>query len=115
MSHFAEEYHHDLAAGRDPNKKASGSLAAAPCSRWALFMRHHYRSRDQWTEWEEVQGRKLWENFGATVDEWKQCAKGWIEIGGTYEIKIVQITERVEWSIHYENDQGESQPSSKNL
>lgn len=105
MSHFAEEYHLALASGRDPNKKASGSLAAAPCSRWALFLRHHDQSRDQWTEWEEVQGRELWEKFGATVDEWKQHAKSWVEMGGTYEIKIVQITERVEWSIHYENSQ----------
>ena len=78
-------------------------LTTAPYSRWALMSRHHDQRRDQWTEWKEEQGCELWEKFGATVDEWKQHAKSWIEMGGTYEIKIVQITERVEWSIHYDN------------
>lgn len=86
---------------RDGGKRPS--LGAASGSRLALFLRHHDRSRDQWTEWEQIQGRELWEKFGATVGEWKQHAKGWIEMGGTYEIKIVQITEHIEWSIHYEN------------
>lgn len=110
MSHFAESIQRDLAAGRDPNHKASGSLAAVPGSRWGLFMRWHDRSRDQWEEWKEIRDRELWEKFGATVDEWKEHAKSWIEMGGTYEIKIVQITERIEWSIHYENVKGHVTP-----
>ena len=103
MSHFAESIQRDLAAERDPNQKASDSLAAVPCSRWALFQRWHDRSRAEWTAWEEITGQDLWEKFVATVDDWKKHAKSWVEMGGTYEIKIVQLTERVEWSIHYEN------------
>ena len=75
MSHFAESIQRDLAAERDPNQKASDSLAAVPCSRWALFQRWHDRSRDEWTAWEEITGQDLWEKFGATVDDWKKNAK----------------------------------------
>ena len=91
------------------NKQNEAMELSAPSgSRWALFQRHHDRSRNQWSEWEEIQGRELWEKFGANVNEWKRNAKSWIEMGGTYEIKIVQITERIEWSIHYENSEGEA-------
>lgn len=81
---------------------SDSELNQPTCSRLALFQRWHDRSRDKWTAWKEIRGRELFEKFGETVDDWKKYAQGWVDMGGTYEIKIVQLTEHVKWSVHYD-------------
>lgn len=65
-----------------------------------LMFRWHDTSRDTWTEWEEISGKKLF-NYGESPEEWRIYAKKWIEIGGTYEYKIINRFDEIEWSINY--------------
>jgi hypothetical protein len=102
MSHFAEEIQHDLATGRFVIKESKRTLPVrSEQHKWVLLYRHYDERRDVWTEWEEITGKKLWENYGATVDEWKESCQRWIDIGATYQYKIIKRTDVEEWFINY--------------
>lgn len=70
-------------------------------TRQVLLMRHHDTRSNKWTPWSEPSHTDLLSKFGTTPDEWKDTCKRWIEIGGTYEFKIVRRTDVVEWKVHY--------------
>jgi hypothetical protein len=87
------------------------SLApAAAGSRPVLMMRHHDTRNDKWSQWKEPSQTDLRSKYGTTPDEWKDTCKRWIEIGGTYEFKILRRTDAVEWSIHYANVSNQTPP-----
>lgn len=68
------------------------------------MMRHHDTRSDKWSQWEEPSQIDLRSKYGTTPDEWKDTCKRWIEMGGTYEFKIMRRTDVVEWSLRYANN-----------
>lgn len=58
-------------------------------------------SRGVWTDWEQIDEYTLQRKYGKTIDDWKLSCKDWIDIGGTYEYKIVKRTDTVEWTLKF--------------
>jgi hypothetical protein len=71
---------------------------------WVLQERNHDRYREEWSEWQDVEGRKLREKFGETPDEWKRACKMWIEVGGRYEFRIFKRIDTEEWSMCFSSE-----------
>ena len=81
---------------------ANASQAPAPePPRHVLMFRWHDRQRDTWTDWTEVEPDQLRNKYGAPVDEWKKSCVSWTDIGGTYDYKIVERTDREVWRHTY--------------
>lgn len=68
-----------------------------------LYCRWYDKRWEKWSHWAEQEGRELLSKYGETEEEWKESCKSWIEMGGTYEFKIVERTEEPIWRISYEN------------
>lgn len=67
-----------------------------------LLQRWYDRQLDKWTDWEEIPKRKLLEKYGSTIEEWKNSCENWIEIGGTYEYRIIERVSTDIWSTSFE-------------
>lgn len=66
---------------------------------YILQQRWHDRQWNAWTDWEEVD-----ETYGTTLEEWKKSCQAWIDVGGTYEYRIVKRTDVLEWELSYLKD-----------
>lgn len=84
------------------NKKIQSKLPKVE-QRWVLLMRHHDTRNDNWSAWEEPNKADLNAKYGTNPEQWRDTCSRWIEMGGTYEFKIVRRTDEVEWSLHYAN------------
>ena len=83
-----------------PDKDRKGGCSAVAGSRLVLQVRFHDRDHG-WQEWETIEGRQLEEKYGTTPDQWKLACAGWIEIGGRYEYRILRVSETIDWSISF--------------
>lgn len=71
---------------------------------WVLQERNHDRYTKEWSEWEDVVGRKLREKFGDTPEDWKRACKMWIEVGGRYEFRIFKRVDTEDWSMCFSSE-----------
>ena len=71
---------------------------------WVLQERNHDRYTKEWSEWEDVVGRKLRDKFGANPEEWKEACKMWIDVGGRYEFRIFKRVDTEDWSIRFSSE-----------
>ena len=69
----------------------------------ALLQRWYDRTLQRWDRWAEITGEELRTKYGITPDEWKQNCQAWIDIGGTYQYKIVRRTDATVWTCSYED------------
>ena len=74
---------------------------------WVLQERNHDRYTKEWSEWEDVGGRKLRDKFGANPEEWKEACKMWIDVGGRYEFRIFKRVDTEDWSIRFSSENAE--------
>jgi hypothetical protein len=75
-------------------------LDETPCSR-LIFQRRWYDTQwKRWDDWVDVEGRDLFK-YGETPDEWISMAKSYIEMGATYEYRIIERTDKITWSVSY--------------
>lgn len=64
-----------------------------------LQQRWHDRQWNAWTDWGDVDE----ESYGTTLEEWKKSCQNWLNVGGTYEYRIVKRTDVLEWELSYLN------------
>jgi hypothetical protein len=67
-----------------------------------LLVRWYDKQWGRWDDWREVPFSEQREKYGVVEEEWKQACKTYIEIGGRYEYRIVERTEKTEWEMSYE-------------
>jgi len=83
-----------------PQQGAGEGCSGATCSR-LVFQRRWYDSHwKRWSEWVELDGCNLLK-YGDTPEEWRSAAKAYIEMGATYEYRIIQREEVTVWGISY--------------
>lgn len=65
---------------------------------YILQQRWNDRQWNSWTDWEEVD-----ESYGTTLEEMKKSSQAWIDLGGTYEYRIIKRTDVLEWELSFLN------------
>ena len=72
---------------------------------YILQQRWHDRQTDKWTDWDDAdKNYDLYRKYGTTPVEWKKSCQAWIDVGGTYEYRIVKRTDVLEWELSYLKD-----------
>lgn len=103
-----------MSADTDPNSKtdnlANEDCRPVTCSQ-LVFQRRWYDAQwKRWSEWEELDGCNLLK-YGDTPEEWKRSAESYIEMGATYEYRIIERTEKITWSVSYSANSKDREPS----
>lgn len=57
-----------------------------------------------WTDWKELDAWTIDRKYGVTPEAWKKSCQAWIDVGGTYEYRIVKRTDVLEWELSYLKD-----------
>jgi hypothetical protein len=95
-----------------PEQPSPSGLDETPCSR-LIFQRRWYDTQwKRWDDWVDVEGRDLFK-YGETPDEWISMAKSYIEMGATYEYRIIERTDKITWSVSYSANRELSNPSNQ--
>jgi hypothetical protein len=68
-------------------------------TRLVLQRRWYDTQRGTWEDWHDVPQRDLKHKYGETPEDWKRSCKAWIEMGGTYQFRIVERIDKFVWLI----------------
>jgi len=94
----------------DAEQESGKGLDETLCSR-LIFQRRWYDTQwKRWDDWVDVEGRDLFK-YGETPDEWISMAKSYIEMGATYEYRIIERTDKITWSVSYSSNSQASRPA----
>ena len=64
-----------------------------------LQCRWYDTQRGTWENWHDVPQRDLKHKYGDTPEDWKRSCEAWIKMGGTYQFRIVERTDKQKWLI----------------
>lgn len=81
-------------------------VAAATTCSWLVLQQRYDSRQTGWTKWEDIDGYRLKDKYGTTVEEWMSACRSWIAMGGRYQYRLIRRTDTVEWEMDYtENNQ----------
>lgn len=68
-----------------------------------IFQRRWYDSQwEKWDDWVDVEGRVL-DKYGETPEEWIVTAMEYLDMGATYEYRIIERTDETLWEMSFKD------------